>query len=155
MKSVEFARQKQINPAAGAAWILCAAVLVLQFAPLLRASGGRHFAGFYDLTNVTSLGDEVRLTFAARIFNYSDSDVVSATVTLKGPGEPGGAYATFYGITFRDKESVRVSQTITVPQQQYEQWRKGQSPLLGIEFQDLSGAAQSTLVELGNQSVGE
>jgi hypothetical protein len=132
---------------------LCTVLLAMHVP--VRASGGRDFAGFYELTNVTTIGDEARVTFSARVFNYSDTDVVGATVILRGPGAPEGTYAAFHGVTFSDKESVLLRQDITIPQRQYEQWRKGEIPMLLVEFQDLTGASQSKLVELINQRVGE
>ena len=155
MTFAEIFRPRRVRVSALFVWTLCATLLALQFTPQVSASGGRDFAGIYDVTNVTSLGDDVRLTFSARVFNYSDSDVFGATVTLRGPGAPDGEYAAFYAINLRDKESVYVSRDITIPKQEYERWRQGQYPLLAVEFQDLSGASQSELVELANGTVGE
>jgi hypothetical protein len=40
-----------------------------------RATDGRDFAGFYEVSNVTDLGDTVRVTLTVRVRNYSDADV--------------------------------------------------------------------------------
>jgi hypothetical protein len=134
---------------------IISATLLTQFAPLARASGGRDFAGFYEVFDATALGDQVRLTFATRVFNYSDSDITSATVTLRGPGAPEGTYASFNGITLGDKQSVRLSQEITIPQHEYERWLKGMAPLLTVDYVDLSGATQRRSVELSLGPVGK
>ena len=137
------------------ACVICAATLFTRFARPVRASGGRDFTGIYSVSNVTDLGDQVRMTFAARVFNFSDSDVIGATVALRGPGAPAGAYATFNSVTVRDKESVRLSQDITVPQQQYALWHKGQPPLLVVHYLNLSGVSQHSAVELSRGLVGQ
>jgi hypothetical protein len=135
--------------------VASAALLCTQFAPVVRASGGRDFAGFYEVSDATVLGDQVRLTFSARIFNYSDAYITSATVTLAGPGAPDGNYATFNGISLSDKQSVRLSREITIPQHEYERWGKGQTPLLTVDYVDLSGAMQRRGVELSLGPVGK
>ena len=134
---------------------ILAALLLTQFAVPTRAAEGRDFAGIYSPSNVMDSGDQVRLTFSARVFNYSDSDVTGATVTLKGPGAQAGSYASFYGITLYDRDSVRLSQDIIVPRREYERWHKGQAPLLIVQYRDLSGAARQRVVELSRGPVGE
>jgi hypothetical protein len=133
----------------------CAALLLTPFAPPAQASGGRDFAGFYALANVANLGEQVRVTFSVRVFNYSDADVTSATLILEGHSLSGGPLATFYGITFTDKESVRLSQDITVPLAEYQHWHSAQHPLLLIKYQDSNGSAQRRSVELSRGPVGE
>lgn len=132
------------------------AICVVIIAPLLapfalpaRASGGRDFAGFYSLTNATALGDQVRLTFSARISNYSDSEITGATVTLRGPGAPHGVYATFYDLNLSDLGTVVISQEITIPMTEYQRWKRGQVPLLAIQ-----SAAGITMVELQRGPLG-
>jgi hypothetical protein len=136
-----------------ATFLILAAIVAGNFAVPVFASSGRDFAGVYAVSNATTLGDQVKLTFSARIFNYSDGDVTSATVTLRGPGAPKGAYATFYAITLRDRDSVRVSQEITVPAREYQLWRMGRAPSLVVQYQGLSGDAVSA-VELRRGFVG-
>ena len=135
---------------------ICAAyaVLMTQFALPAHASGGRDFAGVYSLTEPTAIGDQVGVTFSARIFNYSDSDIINATVTLKGAGAPKGGFAAFYGISLRDRESVRLRQEITVPAREYQLWKIGHAPFLVIQYQRSSGAAVRG-VELRRGFVGE
>lgn len=135
---------------------ICAAcaTLMTQFALPAHAFGERDFAGVYSLTEPTALGDQVEVRFSARIFNYSDSEIVNATVRLKGAGAPKGGFAAFYGITLRDRESVRLSQEITVPRREYQLWKTGQAPFLVIQYQSSSGAA-ARAVELRRGLVGE
>jgi len=131
----------------------CAALLT-QFAMPAEASGGRDFIGTYSLGEPTQLGDQVRLKFSARIFNSSDSEVAGVTVMLKGSAAPKAGFAAFYGITLRDRESVRLSQEITIPAREYKLWKAGHTPSLVVQYQGLSGQATST-VELRRGFVGE
>jgi len=135
---------------------VCAAcaVLLTQFALPAQASGGRDFAGVYSLSEATPLGDQVRVTFSARIFNYSDSDVIGATVTLKGSGAPKAGFAAFHDIPLRDRESVRLSQEITVPAREYQLWKMGHTPSLVVQYRNSSGD-QVSAVELRRGFVGE
>ena len=51
--------------------------------PSTAASGGRDFAGFYELSNVVEDVDFVSFTFTTRVFNYSGQDVADAIVLLE------------------------------------------------------------------------
>lgn len=135
-------------------FILCSGFVASQLAPAVGASGGRNFAGFFSLTDATEIGDQARLTFSARIFNYSDADVISATVTLLGPGVPDGVYAMFYGLTVPDKDSVRLTKDITIPLNQYRRWQQHvEMPILMVQYQASSGPQNET-VELTDDPAG-
>ena len=58
---------------------LCLALATVGY---LGAKDGRDFAGFYDISDVTDLGEEVKLTLTVRVFNYSGTDVFGAKITF-------------------------------------------------------------------------
>jgi hypothetical protein len=132
-----------------------AAFAVLSACAFVAASGGRDFAGFYSLSNPTTIRDQVILTFSTRIFNYSDADVIGATVTLKGPAASKGDYATFDAITLINSQSIRLSREITVPLEEYRQWHGSRHPELLISYMDHTGVSRRQLVELSRSPVGQ
>jgi len=139
----------QVGPAVLAALALLLAALLL--APIRSgyATDGRDFAGRYDVTNPTDLGNgTLRITLTVRIFNYSDADVSNATVTLSGNMDSAAAYESFTGISIADKDSAVISGTLTVPAAEYNFWQNGGSPALWIAYDDASGNAVSKKVEL-------
>ena len=129
------------------------AVVVLMFAltlvPVGQATDGRDFAGFYEVSNVTDLGDTVRLTLAVRIFNYSDADVTNATVTLQDSLQADTDYGSYPGPTsIANCESARFSTDFTVPRAEYERWQNGGTPPLRIQYSDSVGSAVQRMIEL-------
>lgn len=129
--------------------------LFLLCAPLAPAKNGRDFAGFYELTDVSELGDGYQLTFTVRVFNYSDADVNNASLFLQDASEPGKTYAAFTGVYMHDRENVRLSSLVTVPRREYESWRQGRSPALEIQFTETGGKTVRRRVELLQMPVGE
>ena len=70
--------------------------LVLAIAAVpASAKNGRDFAGYYDLTQVTDLGESFQVNFSVRLFNFGDSDVDGATLTLADPLRPKKGYGAF------------------------------------------------------------
>lgn len=144
----------KMNRVIGKRWGILAG-LFLSFAALAPAKDGRDFAGFYELTDVSELGDDYQLTFTARVFNYSDADVNNASLFLQDASEPGKTYATFTGVYMHDRENVRLSSLVTVPRREYKSWLQGRSPALEIQFTDPSGKTVRRRVELMQMPVGE
>lgn len=114
------------------------------------AADGRDFAGFYDVSNVTDLGDTVpvRLTLSVCLFNYSDADVANAAVTLLGNVNPLDNYGSFSVVSIPVGGSVALSQDVTIPKEEYTFWQNGGSPALWIAYQDASGNDTQRRVEL-------
>ncbi len=125
------------------------ALVVLMAASLSPAKDGRDFAGFYELGEVTDLGEFVRVPLTVRVFNYSDADVVGAKITLEDsllPGEDLGSFAQIVNI--RDRESARVSDSFLVPRREYDRWQQGVPPHLRIEYKDANENQQRHMVGL-------
>ncbi len=129
--------------------LLCAALTSL-------ATDGRDFAGFYDVSNVTDLGDTVRVTLTVRVLNYSDADVSGATVTLQDSFLIDTDYGTFPGtISIPDRDSVRISANFTVSRAEYDSWQSGGTPRLRVDYQNNSGNAVRRTIELAEGLAGE
>jgi hypothetical protein len=116
--------------------------------PLAHAINGRDFAGFYQLSNVTELVDEVQLTFAVQIFNYSDADVTNATVRLESSLVHDPPYAALAEVSLPDRDSVVVGSTLIVPAHEYEYWEAGGKPRLSIQFTNAAGEPVQRGIEL-------
>ena len=139
-------------------YLLIASLVALSGLPGLRtleAKDGRDFAGSYELRDVVDQGDQVNGRFLARIFNYSDRDIQGATVILEGLLLPGDPYAQWPSLSIFDRQSVKVEAWVTLPKQEYEQWRQGARPRLAVEFQNQAGDTYRNPVELVQLPVGE
>lgn len=118
--------------------------------PLLAVQGdGRDFAGFYGVADVQDLGEDVSLTLKLRVFNYSGADVSDATLRLRGNLALEDTYGSFAEVWIMTGESVRLEGTFVLPRHEYEQWEKGATPHLRIEFSDAAGRPTEQVVELG------
>jgi hypothetical protein len=122
----------------------------------VNAKNGRDFAGYYDLTQVTDLGETFQVSFSVRLFNFGDSDVDGATVTLVNPLRPKKSYGAFQAVSLRQRERVRLNDLIVnIPRREYERWRQGGPPALQIEFTAAGGQTIRRRVELSRQPLGQ
>jgi hypothetical protein len=131
--------------------------LVLAIAAVpAQAKNGRDFAGYYDLTQVTDLGESFQVNFSVRLFNFGDADVDGATVTLADPLRPKKGYGAFQAVSVRRGERVRLNDLIvTVPRREYERWRQGAPPALQVEFTAADGQTIRRRVELSRRPLGQ
>jgi hypothetical protein len=136
------------------AMFLSILLICLLGAALAPAKDGRDFAGFYEVSNVTDLGEEVSLTLTVRIFNYSGGDVEGAIAVLSDAGKEDDAWGEYAGVSVAENQSTRLSADFTVSRQEYERWLSGSTPALRIEYQQ-PGNAVRRMVELTALPVGE
>ncbi len=105
------------------------------------AKDGRDFAGTYGFTEVQEQGEMVHLTLHLRLFNYSDTDIKGAVVTLQGgPGEIAlrGNFPTVK--VWHKNRDVQLVQEFTVPKREYQDWLQPPAqPNVVIIYQDGSG----------------
>ena len=105
------------------------------------AKDGRDFAGTYGFTEVQEQGDLVHLTLHLRLFNYSDTEIKGAVVTLQsGPGLAilRGSFPTVK--LWHKNRDVQLVQEFTVPKQEYQDWLQPPAqPNLVIIYQDANG----------------
>ena len=116
-------------------------LVVLLAAVAVLAENGRDFAGWYDMRNVTDLGDQVQVTITLRVFNFSGADVADATITLWDSVQPGVAYGSFPLASIAYRDNARLAANFTVPKSEYDSWHQGKQPNLQVNFTD--GAANS------------
>ena len=132
-------------------WIVAA--LIFLGATQSAAVDGRDFAGFYELNNVVDQGNVVLFNLAVRVFNYSDADVIGASVVLEDPLLL-EAYAVFPNVRIDYQGSVLLSGAASVPGWEYDQWRRGGSPRFTIAYEDAAGNVILRLIELVQMPLG-
>jgi uncharacterized protein YjdB len=108
----------------------------------LAAANSGGFSGFYDLSNVRHTGDEYRMTFIARVFNFSGADVRDAVFLLEDHLLSGKSYATFRVASIANGASVLLSSAVTIPAPVYDWWQK-RGPAFVVEFK--AGGERSIL----------
>ncbi len=126
--------------------------LIITLKPV-SAAGGRDFAGAYELSNITDLGDSMSLTFATRVFNYSDADVYGATVALDDSTRANQNYCSFSSVSIPDRGSIRLQCSITIPRREYDSWQNGAKPNLHIDVPNADGTTLRRMVELTQRPV--
>ncbi len=126
---------------------LLTAGLLLLVSAASSAIDGRDFAAFFAAADVTPVGEDVVLTFSADLYNYSDEDVVGATVKLSGFLFP-ETYATFPSVDVADRARVRLTREITLPAAEHQAWERGLAPCLTVEFLDAAGESRHSPAEM-------
>jgi len=133
-------------------WIV--AIFIFLGARQSAAVDGRDFAGFYELKNVVDQGNVVSFNLKLRVFNYSDDDVIGASVVLEDALLL-DAYAVFPNVRIDFQGTVLLSGTASVPGWEYDQWHQGGGPRFTIAYQDAAGNVILRLIELVQMALGE
>ena len=128
-------------------------VFVLSSAPTLAANG-RDFAALYQLSQVTDLGVQVRVTLALRLFNYTGADLGNAKVTLQDSKERLKSLGSLGTVSLRRRESAHLGGTFVIPKEEYNRWRHGATPSVQISYKDGTGKPQQRPIELAPRFVG-
>lgn len=115
---------------------------------------GRDFAGFYQELSATDLGESLYVSLKFQIFNYSDALVNGATIRMSDHLTNQSMWS-FAGVSIEDRRSIVVSGEFTVAQSEYENWQKGGTPNLTVEFQNAQGEKIQRTVELIRMFIGE
>jgi hypothetical protein len=129
--------------------VAVALVVLLQLfaAAPVSAKGGRDFAGFYRVLQVTDQVKEVEVKLSLWVFNYSSADVTDATISLQNSlPNP-----TFDGVTLNVNEHTKVPPlvgTFNVSKRDYAAWQKGTRPPFVIQFMDAAGKVHRLPIEL-------
>jgi hypothetical protein len=144
-----------------------ALLTLLLGARALPAKDGRDFAGTYQIKAAVHQGQNVQVTLAFNITNYSGADVAGGTVTLVNPFQAGspapgapaivgpaaaGLAATTYGsftsAAISNRRSIQEQSTYTVPLAEYQSWLTGHTPTLVYDRKDAAGHTIRRRVEL-------
>jgi hypothetical protein len=122
-----------------------------------RAADGRDFAGFYEVSDVTSNADgTVSLTLAVSVFNYSGAEVVNGTISLDDPVRGGVSYGTYGTRTsFGENEHVVLTQQFVIPADEYRRWMEGGRPALYVVHRHPEADERRSPVELVPGAAGE
>jgi len=115
--------------------------LPLLFALILAAPAThaqrRDFAGSYAISHVVPDGDQVTLTLALTLHNYSGADLHNAGVVLTArnpqpiPAAQPTTIAAFPLIKdFPFHTDITLRQTVTIPAAEYARWTNGDNPHL-------------------------
>jgi hypothetical protein len=123
------------------------------FSGVMLAKEGRYFTGQYDTVDAVDTGEEIVVTFVARIQNYSDQRIVGATVILTSGVPRNREYAHFSNLEVGDRKKIVVKTLIAVPKREFEAWQKGLRPQLEIHYHDSEGRSLSRLVDLIHRRV--
>jgi len=113
-----------------------------------HAEDGRDFSGFYELSNITDLGDAVSVTLTLQVFNHGDADVYDVTLTVLTPAGPDSDIGTLSSPFIGSSESVHLSGDLILPPEEYERWQRGIPPMPRIEFSNAAGNRGRNFVEL-------
>ena len=122
--------------------------LLLLICPPAWATGGRDFAALYQLSQVSDLGEQVRVSLALRFFNYSGADITGATVSLQESKHPWLSHGAFQSVSVGQSSSIRLHDTFLIPKDEYERWRRGATPYVRITFKDGKGKPQQEKIQL-------
>jgi len=119
------------------------------------AMHGRDFVAMYRVENPTEIGDQVQVRLVVRAFNFSDMNLVGATITLMDSRVPGQAYGRFASFSMNDRESVRLDAVFTIPRAEYDLWEHAGSPRLQIDFLDEFSNLVGQIIEFNPLALGE
>jgi len=124
------------------AWYVSALLTALLFVTVAASSSnGREFSGYFDVSGVQEQGDLVQVTLHLQLFNFGDTDVKGAIVTLfdSMPGPTlQGSFAPVK--LWKQKQPVTLSQQFTVTKLEFSKWMMGPGqPNLVILVQDAKG----------------
>ncbi len=140
----------------------CLSGLVLCLALAAQASGPHKFNGLYQVLKVEQRGDEVEVQVSLRLFNNSGAGVTGATVSLVS-----SLVTLPEGLAFEwEKEAVPFTNValaynphvkivapalvgnFRIPEDEYEQWKKGAGPRFVIAYQDAAGEQQTFRIDM-------
>jgi hypothetical protein len=128
--------------------------MFLLFGPIsAQATNGRDFFGFYELTDATDLGPEVRVTLSLSLFNQSTQDVIGASIGVDDARQAGNGHQ-FPTASLRRHEELRLRDTFLISRQEYERWRRGGVPTLRITYTGSNGKPQRRAIDLAPQAPG-
>jgi uncharacterized protein (DUF58 family) len=125
------------------AWLVCTLLTALLLATVAaRASSGREFSGYFDVSHVQERGDVVQVTLHLRLFNHSESDAKSVIVTLLDSSPAMTLRGSFTPVkVWKSHQFIEMTQEFTVTKREFGEWMTPPAqPNLVVLFQDGKGA---------------
>jgi hypothetical protein len=124
------------------AWVLFTLLTALFLTTVLaRASGGRDFSGYFDVSAVQQQGELVQVTLHLKLFNHTDVDAKSVIVTLVDSAPTMTLRGNFQPVkVWKSQQFIQMSQEFTVTQREFREWMTAPGqPNVVILFQDANG----------------
>lgn len=125
------------------AWLVCGLLTAILLATVAaRASSGREFSGYFDVSHVQEQGDLVQVTLHLKLFNHSEADAKSVIVTLFDSSPAMTLRGNFQPVkVWKSHQFIEMSQEFTVTKREFKEWMAAPAqPNLVILFQDAKGA---------------
>lgn len=123
-------------------WLLCFVVITLAFiTSTARASNGREFSGYFDVSHIHEQGDLVQVTLHLRLYNHDDSDARSVIVALLDSSPALSVRGNFQPVkVWRAGHFIEISQQFSVSKVMLHEWMQSPvQPNLLVFFQDAKG----------------
>jgi hypothetical protein len=125
------------------AWLVCGLLTAILLATVAaRASSGRDFSGYFDVSHVQEQGDLVQVTLHLKLFNHSEADAKSVIVTLFDSSPVMTLRGNFQPVkVWKSHKFIEMSQEFTITKREFKEWMAAPAqPNLVILFQDAKGA---------------
>jgi hypothetical protein len=125
------------------AWLVCSLLTAILLATVAaRASSGREFSGYFDVSHVQEQGDLVQVTLHLKLFNHSEADAKSVIVTLFDSSPVMTLRGNFQPVkVWKSHKFIEMSQEFTITRREFKEWMAAPAqPNLVILFQDAKGA---------------
>jgi len=125
------------------AWLVCGLLTAILLATVAaRASSGREFSGYFDVSHVQEQGDLVQVTLHLKLFNHSEADAKSVIVTLFDSSPVMTLRGNFQPVkVWKSHKFIEMSQEFTITKREFKEWMAAPAqPNLVILFQDAKGA---------------
>lgn len=141
-------------------WLYFIAIIMALIVPFgafpdALAADGRDFSGFYDLSNVTDLGETLAVTLTLEIFNHLNADVYDVMLTVLPSTEPEAGLTSMELPYIGSRESTRLSGEFILAKEEHSRWQQGISPMVRIEFNRAAGGRERKFVEIARMPLSE
>jgi hypothetical protein len=134
----------------------CALLLAAAFAlaPIsAMAKNGHEFSGFYSVDQITEQEDQLVISLSVQLFNYSQSDIQGAVITLRPTLPSPHAIGSFRTVKlWRDQGEVRMTRQFTISRLEYDRWQQNGQPQLFVAYRDADGNKWERFVQVASRS---
>ena len=108
----------------------------------LPGLAGQIVSGVYKVTQTAELGMQMRVTMQIRLTNASEDRILVTQARLRGFLHAGRGEDKTAQVTLEPHSSAEFTQEFTIAKQEFDQWRKGAQPHLGLKMR-VAGAAET------------
>ncbi len=123
-------------------WLVCLVAIAFALPTTnARASNGREFSGYFDVSHSREQGDLVQVTLHLRLFNHSNSDARSVIIALLDSSPAMTVRGNFQPVkVWKSGHFIELSQEFSVSRREFNEWMQAPvQPNLLIFFQDAKG----------------